>query len=73
MSIQMPTRPFLENKKLNKIEQNKAAKDGLLVGDEIEEFARIGWEEVDETDLQLRLKWYDEGFNSNFYNFSPDA
>ena len=58
MSIQVPTRPFLENKKLNKIEQNKAAKDGLLVGNEIEEFARIGWEEVDETDLQLRLKWY---------------
>ena len=58
MSIQIPTRTFLENKKLNKIEQNKASKDGLLVGDEIEEFARIGWEEVDETDLQLRLKWY---------------
>ena len=58
MSIQIPTRTFLENKKLNKIEQKKASKDGLLVGDEIEEFARIGWEEVDETDLQLRLKWY---------------
>ncbi len=58
MSIQIPTRTFLENKKLNKIEQNKAAKDGLQVGSEIEEFARIGWEQVDETDLQLRLKWY---------------
>ena len=58
MSIQVPTRPFLEDKKLNKIERNKAAKDGLLVGNEIEEFARVGWEEVDETDLQLRLKWY---------------
>jgi ferredoxin-nitrite reductase len=50
--------PWLEGKKLNKIEQNKAAKDGLLVGSEIEEFARLGWENVDETDLQLRLKWY---------------
>ena len=46
--------PWLEGKKLNKIEQNKAAKDGLLVGSEIEEFARLGWENVDETDLQLR-------------------
>ncbi len=50
--------PWLEGKKLNKIEQNKAAKDGLLVGSEIETFARLGWENVDETDLQLRLKWY---------------
>ena len=41
MSIQVPARPFLENKKLNKIEQNKAAKEGLLVGSEIEEFARV--------------------------------
>ncbi|MFZ9974814.1 MAG: ferredoxin--nitrite reductase, partial [Vulcanococcus sp.] len=50
--------PWLEGKKLNKIEQNKAAKDGLLVGSEIERFAQLGWENVDETDLQLRLKWY---------------
>ena len=49
---------WLEGKKLNKIEQNKAAKDGLLVGSEIEQFAQLGWENVDETDLQLRLKWY---------------
>lgn len=49
---------WLEGKKLNKIEQNKAAKDGLLVGSEIEKFAQLGWENVDETDLQLRLKWY---------------
>jgi ferredoxin-nitrite reductase len=58
MHASAPSRPYLEGKKLNKIEQNKAAKDGLLVGPEIEHFARIGWEEVDETDLQLRLKWY---------------
>ena len=49
---------WLEGKKLNPIEQNKANKDGLLVGSEIETFARVGWENVDETDLQLRLKWY---------------
>ena len=58
MSLSSPSRPYLEGKKLNKIEQNKAAKDGLLVGSEIEKFAELGWEQVDETDLQLRLKWY---------------
>ena len=58
MTISSPSRPYLDGKKLNKIEQNKAAKDGLLVGAEIEKFAEIGWEQVDETDLQLRLKWY---------------
>ena len=58
MTLSTPSRPYLEGKKLNKIEQNKANKDGLLVGSEIEKFAEIGWEQVDETDLQLRLKWY---------------
>lgn len=58
MTSSAPSRTYLEGKKLNKIEQNKAAKDGLLVGSEIEKFAEMGWEQVDETDLQLRLKWY---------------
>ena len=58
MTSSAPSRPYLEGRKLNKIEQNKAAKDGLLVGSEIDRFAEIGWEQVDETDLQLRLKWY---------------
>ena len=58
MTISSPSRPYLDGKKLNKIEQNKAAKDGLLVGSELETFAELGWEQVDETDLQLRLKWY---------------
>ncbi len=49
---------YLEGKKLNKVEQNKAAKDGLAVGSELDEFARLGWQNIDETDLQLRLKWY---------------
>ena len=56
MTLSSPSRPYLDGKKLNKIEQNKAAKDGLLVGSEIEKFAELGWEQVDETDLQLRLK-----------------
>lgn len=58
MTISSPSRPYLDGKKLNKIEQNKAAKDGLSVGSELEKFAEVGWEQVDETDLQLRLKWY---------------
>lgn len=43
--------------KLNKIERFKAEKDGLLVKDELEQFAAAGWENVDETDLTQRLKW----------------
>ena len=58
MTTSSPSRSYLDGKKLNKIEQNKASKDGLLVGSEIEKFAELGWEQVDETDLQLRLKWY---------------
>ncbi len=49
---------YLEGKKLNRIEKDKSNKNGLLVGPEIEEFARIGWEKIDKTDLELRLKWY---------------
>ena len=58
MTISSPSRPYLDGKKLNKIEQNKAAKDGLLVGREIEKLEELGWEQVDETYIQLRLKWY---------------
>ncbi|MGB3309801.1 MAG: ferredoxin--nitrite reductase [Nodosilinea sp.] len=43
--------------KLNKFEKFKAEKDGLLVKHELEQFAQIGWEAVDETDLTHRLKW----------------
>ncbi len=49
---------YLKDKKLNKIEKDKSEKDGLEVGHELEEFARLGWEDIDKTDLQLRLKWY---------------
>jgi len=41
----------------NKIETLKAAKDGLAVKAEIQRFAEIGWEAIDDDDLQHRLKW----------------
>lgn len=44
-------------KKLNKFEQYKFDKDGLAVKDEVEEFAKLGWDAIDETDLKQRLKW----------------
>ncbi len=43
--------------KLNKFEKYKAEKDGLAVKDELDKFAQMGWEAVDETDLTQRLKW----------------
>ncbi|MGB3188737.1 MAG: ferredoxin--nitrite reductase [Limnoraphis sp.] len=43
--------------KLNKFEKIKAAKDGLAVQTEIEEFAQIGWEAMDTDDRDHRLKW----------------
>lgn len=45
------------SKKLNKVERFKAEKDGLAVKDELEQFANIGWEAIDETDRDQRLKW----------------
>ena len=58
MNTTKPLPYYLKEKKLNKVEKNKAVKDGLEVGSQIEEFAQIGWEELDKTDLELRLKWY---------------
>ena len=49
---------YLEGKKLNQVEKNKAAKDGLEIGKDIYKFAEMGWEQMDKTDLELRLKWY---------------
>lgn len=43
--------------KLNKFEKFKAEKDGLAVKAELEHFAQIGWEAMDETDRVHRLKW----------------
>ena len=42
---------------LNKFEKFKAEKDGLAVKAEIEQFASIGWEAMNETDRDHRLKW----------------
>ncbi|GAB1540144.1 hypothetical protein NUACC21_28130 [Scytonema sp. NUACC21] len=42
---------------LNKFEKFKAEKDGLAVKAEIAKFAAMGWEAVDETDRDHRLKW----------------
>ena len=53
-----PLKYYLEGKKLNQIEKNKATKDGLEVEKEIENYAEMGWEDMDNADLQLRLKWY---------------
>jgi ferredoxin-nitrite reductase len=43
--------------KLNKFEKLKAEKDGLAVGSELESFAQMGWEAMDATDRDHRLKW----------------
>ena len=49
---------YLNDKKLNKIEKQKAEKDGLKIFEELDDYALKGWEEMDELDLQMRLKWY---------------
>ncbi|MGF1513893.1 MAG: ferredoxin--nitrite reductase [Elainellaceae cyanobacterium] len=46
-----------KSEKLNKFERFKAEKDGLAVKRELEEFAKLGWEDIDETDRDHRLKW----------------
>lgn len=43
--------------KLNKFEKFKAEKDGLAVREELESFAGMGWEAMDATDREHRLKW----------------
>lgn len=53
----MVTSTAKTGEKLNKFERFKAEKDGLEVKKELEYFASIGWEAVDETDLTQRLKW----------------
>ncbi|NJK50589.1 ferredoxin--nitrite reductase [Candidatus Gracilibacteria bacterium] len=53
--VQAPQRE--ETATQNKFEKFKAEKDGLIVKDELEQFAQIGWEAMDKTDLEHRLKW----------------
>ena len=57
MTISVDRTSEAASAKLNKFEQLKAEKDGLLVRHDLEHFAKIGWEAVDETDLIHRLKW----------------
>ncbi|CCI15840.1 Ferredoxin--nitrite reductase [Microcystis aeruginosa PCC 9806] len=49
--------PEIDGKTLNKFEKFKAEKDGLAIKDELDHFAQIGWEAMDKTDLEHRLKW----------------
>ncbi|AFZ16071.1 ferredoxin--nitrite reductase [Allocoleopsis franciscana] len=42
---------------LNKFEKFKAEKDGLAIKSELEQFAQLGWEAMNETDREHRLKW----------------
>lgn len=49
--------PEKEGTTLNKFEKFKAEKDGLAIKDELDHFAQIGWEAMDKTDLEHRLKW----------------
>lgn len=57
MTTSLDTANTTAKAKLNKFEQFKADKDGLLVKHELEQFAQLGWEAVDDTDLTHRLKW----------------
>src|SRR5947209_19577247 len=50
-------RPFCFGDRVNKIEQIKAEKDGLDVGADIPRYAELGWEAIEEGDLD-RLKWW---------------
>jgi len=42
---------------LNKIEQIKAERDGLDIGADIARYAELGWQAIEESDLE-RLKWW---------------
>ncbi len=53
----MSTTQSHKPKTLNKFEKIKAEKDGLDVKDELESFAQIGWEAMEKSDLEHRLKW----------------
>src|SRR5207249_4806571 len=50
-------RPFCFGDRMNKIEQIKVEKDGLDVGADIPRYAQLGFEAIEEGDLE-RLKWW---------------
>lgn len=41
----------------NKFEKIKAEKDGLVVKEQLAQFVQMGWEAMDESDRDYRLKW----------------
>lgn len=47
----------VKKEKLNKIEQAKAKKHPLLLKQELEHFAQVGWEAIDEFDRNEGLRW----------------
>lgn len=47
----------VKKQKLNKVEQAKAKKHPLLLKQELEHFAQIGWEAMDEFERDFGLKW----------------
>ena len=53
----MSTATVAAKPKLNKFEKQKAAKDGLAVLPELNQLAQMGWDSIDKTDRDLRLKW----------------
>ena len=71
---------------MNKVELIKSEKDGLDIREDIEKYAKAGWESIAEEDVQ-RLKWYGlflrnptprifygEGtYSRRSSNFSPDT
>src|SRR6266571_3783436 len=50
-------RPFCFGDRVNKIEQIKIEKDGLDVGADIPRYAQLGFEAIEEGDIE-RLKWW---------------
>jgi ferredoxin-nitrite reductase len=55
--IQAAQKQTAKKEKLNKIEQIKAKKHPLLLKQELEHFASIGWEAMDEFERDKGLKW----------------
>lgn len=53
----MSTKESDQTTTLNKFEKIKAEKDGLAIKDQLEHFAQIGWEAMEKSDLEHRLKW----------------
>ena len=47
----------VSSSQLNRFEKIKAEKDGLVLKDELEHFAQLGWEAMEEGDRDYRLKW----------------